>query len=61
MNIGAVKPGYFLEEMDITKSNYKSWFEKIADVNANHRSLDFNSLADFFINPENKSIELRVP
>jgi len=29
--------------------------------NANHRSADFNSLADFYINPKNRSIELRIP
>jgi len=29
--------------------------------NANHRSPDYNSLADFYINPDNRSIELRIP
>ena len=34
---------------------------KLLHGNANPASADYNSLADYFINPENQSIELRIP
>ena len=34
---------------------------KLLHGNANPRSADYNSLADFFINPESRSIEIRIP
>ena len=35
VNMGIAKPGYFPGEAAITKSEYKRWFDKISEMNAN--------------------------
>jgi len=48
-----------LTGLQLPASSYETG--KLMYGNANPRSKDYNSLADFFINPRNRSIEIRIP